>query len=973
MANAIKIKRGTGTSTLADGELGFNTSTNTLYIGNGENKILGGRTGGRNLLACLPLSKLPFGSGDTSGSATKGTVSYDEGSESLQIINNNSNLRLWLKTMPVHPGETYVLSCWTASAEVDATRGEEYQFQYVFKDQSDKDISYGAKDSGNFQSFLHQDTLNTGWTWRVIYQIITAPANATKVCIAFRTGYDYQNYTNNFFVKNFKIEQGSVYTEWTPAPEELLTYAGGSTYESLQVGTGKSRHLNLWAGDDGVTKIGHQDANWFESNAIYLYDTHTYFKKPLQIINDLYWENSRGSGDKYGIDMQNSDIMNANGIYFKDDANAAGEGLNFARGTNTWDSLLASGGKLYFAPNRAKDSVGTRYEVYHAGGATIPISKGGTGAATVDNAILNLGLAAPGYDIPAANASEWEQKAKAYILEKIPTQGVKSFNIGWQGASFGSGIAWRSGGEVNALVLNKGATGGFKFWRHISGNWEDGVALSIAAGGTGAITAAGALTNLGALSKSGGTIDSQAFLAWADAGHFNQSGVSYPYKYGGLRWSGESDGVDLFAEETGSDNLDLVIQFKDDNSNGLQIRNSGGAPTHFFGSGGGFNTSGDIVCGAVVYANRLRLTSTTDASETQKTNVAITIGAEEGQHLIIDNNEILSKTSASTMGDLYLQGVQIQSSGSITRGTWNASTIAVERGGTGATTASGACTNIGAVKKSGDTMTGTLTVKSDGLIVANRNNSDTKDGGHMYFQSGNYYSNKTISFGAFSGGLRAYTYTNGQYVNLFSAYEEYFSAPNLSTTGYVASTGSMFANGGLYAKTTGTQAINVENTVANGGEVSIGFTVNGTLHWVLGYGCGGSAPAFSLWNNQRGTNAFSIDQSNNDAYFHGAIKVQNGNSAGAGVAIWEDGEGGNIEISSKSGEYKYQFDAHQNNYLRLIGFQNNTHISTWHFWPSSGCFATNAINIGNTGDITGIKYDSNQPTGKAGMIWLKPI
>ena len=42
MANIIQIKRGTGTSALAEGELGFNTNTNILYIGNSGNKAIGG-------------------------------------------------------------------------------------------------------------------------------------------------------------------------------------------------------------------------------------------------------------------------------------------------------------------------------------------------------------------------------------------------------------------------------------------------------------------------------------------------------------------------------------------------------------------------------------------------------------------------------------------------------------------------------------------------------------------------------------------------------------------------------------------------------------------------------------------------------------------------------------------------------------------------------------------------------------------
>ena len=754
--------------------------------------------------------------------------------------------------------------------------------------------------------------------------------------------------------------------------------------------------------------------------------------------------------------------------------------------------------------------------------------------------------------------------------------------------------------KLYAQVFYEGTNGKREYYKlpdYTNGRTEDGPyeilttknSVAISQGGTGATTAAGALTNLGAVSKSGSTIDSQAFFAWADAGHFNQSGVSYPYKYGGLRWNGESDGVDLFAEETGSDNLDLIIQFKDDNSNKLQIRNSAGNKTleitangrinaysssssgwasmwtdneggnweirsksgthkyqfdavndstarlisfvndvhskswffngetgamscpgtftantnstwaikvnqtntsgessicysvngtekwvlgqgvggsspkfglwncasglalifnedssaHFYsnlGVGGTLGVTGDtnfyasagvhgnlsvngyIASGGTVYANqvearydddtniarlvvrnnknrvhitasanergfwdnnysswilkaptgsnlwesnvhtanasyefkahnssqaghfrggvdgeggywevksktglysyqfdayqdtgwrlyawdntankyaadltfdtvknrlvahKLRLTSTADASETQNTDVAFTIGPEDSQHLIIDNNEILSKTSASTMGDLYLQGLQIQSSGSITRGTWNASTIAVARGGTGATTASGACTNIGAVNKSGDTMTGTLTVKADGLIVASRNNSDTKDGGHMCFQSGNYYSNKNITVGAYKGGLRAYTYTNSQYVNLFSAYEEYFTAPNFSTTGYVASGDNMYAN------------------------YMIARRDNSTVE------------------------AACIAKNNN-----GEIRLSVENARG----IW-DHTGGKWILNA------------------------NANSNDWHL-------NVNSININGTTNITGIIYSTSQPAGQTGKIWLKPI
>lgn len=83
------------------------------------------------------------------------------------------------------------------------------------------------------------------------------------------------------------------------------------------------------------------------------------------------------------------------------------------------------------------------------------------------------------------------------------------------------------------------------------------------------------------LKRSGGTIDGTAFIEWADSGNWNNSNknVTFPVNRGGLRWNGQSDYVKLFTQETGYDNLDLVLQFGDDNSNGLSIRNYAGNET----------------------------------------------------------------------------------------------------------------------------------------------------------------------------------------------------------------------------------------------------------------------------------------------------------------------------------------------------------------------------------------------------------
>lgn len=971
--NAVTVAQGGTGATTASGAL---TNLGAVSLETFNNR----RVGGRNLLKCLPLSKLPFGTGDSSGSDTKGTVSYDAYSKSLCVVNNNSNLRLWLYSdMPVKPNETYTISCWAASNKQDPTAGEPYQFQIIAKLNSGSLIHY-SKDSTNFKTFSHADTSGNGWGWKIISQTFTTPNDCTKISVAFRTGYDYQNYTNKFFIKNFKIEQSPVYTDWCPAPEELLTIEGGSTYESLQIGTGKSRHLNLWAGDDGVTKIGHQDASWLETNAIYLYDTHTYFKKPLQIVNEQFWE-SGSNGDKYGIDMRNSDIMNANGIYFQDDANAMGEGLNFYRGTNTWDSLLASGGKLYFAPNRAKNSVGTRYEVYHSGGATIPISKGGTGATTIDNAILNLGLAAPAYDIPAANASEWEQKARAYILEKAPTYGVKSFNIGWQGASFGSGIVWKSGGEINALVLNKGATGGFKFWRHISGNWVEDTALAVTAGGTGATTAAQARKNLAVpyyAKYDAGNLQTGAGNGSAWITYYGDDGTSYNQMDLGKTATSFTKPVNVASGGTGATTADGAC------TNLGAVKKSGDTMTGCLWANGGFAVKGD---------HDICILSNTDHGYFLKDLTgSIVVG---GMRIDSSTNKI--RFEQKMVNQNAYERYYLPAPASLTSNK-DYTILTTKNAGNG----------LNSYVTEGGGISETVDVFTLAPGVYHLENTSSTDKNYPIAES----RATVFVYGQFRAGTAATDgYPNGYWVIrvLYASGKEYinyrywsawkgwkqvhngFNAVSVAQGGTGATTasgaranlgalsnagdtanGNYTINGSLTIQNTSTQKISLNNTNANG-ESSIGFYNAGTLKWVCGIGCGGSDNTFALWNNNLGRNNITVDSSNGETAFTGAIIAKNNSSSGY-AKMWNDGEGGNIQIRSKSGTYDYQWDAYQDNHMRFFA-QNaaGSVIASWNYWPHSGCFATKAININGTGDITGITYSDSAPAGSAGHIWLKPI
>lgn len=83
------------------------------------------------------------------------------------------------------------------------------------------------------------------------------------------------------------------------------------------------------------------------------------------------------------------------------------------------------------------------------------------------------------------------------------------------------------------------------------------------------------------LSLNGGTMNGTAVIRWPDSGNWSNSNkdVTFPVVRGGLSWNGQSDGIQLYAEETANDNLELILKFIDDNSNGLTVRNKDGTKT----------------------------------------------------------------------------------------------------------------------------------------------------------------------------------------------------------------------------------------------------------------------------------------------------------------------------------------------------------------------------------------------------------
>ena len=91
------------------------------------------------------------------------------------------------------------------------------------------------------------------------------------------------------------------------------------------------------------------------------------------------------------------------------------------------------------------------------------------------------------------------------------------------------------------------------------------------------------------LKLTGGTMASNALITFADSGSWGTSKKPQGAR-GGLYWTGQSDYAKLYAEETVENNLDLVIQFGDDNSNGLSIRDKANTQTSYISSSGVITT-----------------------------------------------------------------------------------------------------------------------------------------------------------------------------------------------------------------------------------------------------------------------------------------------------------------------------------------------------------------------------------------------
>ena len=158
-----------------------------------------------------------------------------------------------------------------------------------------------------------------------------------------------------------------------------------------------------------------------------------------------YW-----TAGAYGLQLNNSDIVGANGIYFADLVDSAGEGIHFYRSATTWDTLTAANGLLYFSPNRATatHTLTPLFSSLANSGNNISITVGG------QNRTLTVAYASNAGTLGGQAETAFYRTRGTYgsIASNIPTTAELSTNNGLNG----SWIVSYTGASGHLMQFNAG-------------------------------------------------------------------------------------------------------------------------------------------------------------------------------------------------------------------------------------------------------------------------------------------------------------------------------------------------------------------------------------------------------------------------------------------------------------------------------------------------------------------------------------
>lgn len=222
---------------------------------------------------------------------------------------------------------------------------------------------------------------DTWWTMSLptsddgkVYVLVGNVVSTTKVhLIPFHPCYVYKNggvqlYSPNYITDNYVPTTRKINNKVLSSDITLTASDVGALPSSTSIPTATTTTPKM----NGTAAVG-SETKWAKGDHVHPSDTSKVNKSGdtmtgLLKLNPSQYTDSHTVG---ALDLQNSNIIGTNGIYFADSSDGAGEAINFYRDATHADSIHAYNGALYFTPNRELGTGGTPKRVI-VDGSTFP-------------------------------------------------------------------------------------------------------------------------------------------------------------------------------------------------------------------------------------------------------------------------------------------------------------------------------------------------------------------------------------------------------------------------------------------------------------------------------------------------------------------------------------------------------------------------------------------------------------------------
>ena len=362
-----------------------------------------------------------------------------------------------------------------------------------------------------------------------------------------------------------------------------------------------------------------------------------------------------------------------------------------------------------------------------------------------------------------------------------------------------------------------------------------------------------------------------------------------------------------------------------------------------------------------IQASAITLTSTTDASPSSDTSPGLIIGSTTGTHLAIDNNEILCKSNATTPSTLYLQD------GTGTVSVAGTGGLYVPSGGISKPTTSGNNITYNWISAGGGYGTGS---GKSGLKLICCEQSDGTSGIGQDLTGLSY--ELCIAASESTSNVAYITFAKHKLASptSYTRLGHFDSSGNFNVIGTItAPSGNIWA--GTDGNTTSERQVGVQSGAGRIYLFSQASTSAERGIYLSAHGADTS-----------GKYVFRVNKDNYITYTGGTI----GASTMSGVLTMQanqytDSYSGALNMNN-SDIYGlnsiYTADTADNAAEGIHFYRDSTHVDS--LWVNGGeiMFVPNrALGTGttkaNSQKVARYVYSSSQPTGAAGLIWLKPI